>query len=88
MFPNRMARNKNVASGKRFGSRYGRRNRDKYAHLEGQARKKYPCPSCQYTQVTRVAAGIWECKKCGLKFASKAFTVAKPITLRTHTEDI
>ncbi len=83
-----MARNKNVASGKRFGSRYGRRNRDKFALLEGQARKKYPCPTCAYPQAKRLAAGIWECQKCGLKFASKAYTVAKPIVLKRQSEDI
>ncbi len=82
-----MARNKEVASGKRFGSRYGRRNRDKVALLESQARKDYPCPKCGYTQVSRVAAGIWQCRKCGAKFAGRAYTVGKPPVLRARSEE-
>ncbi len=82
-----MARNKAVSSGKRFGSRYGRRNRDRYALLESQARKRYSCPSCNYESVRRVAAGVWSCNKCGYKFASKAYTVVKPVVLRTKSEE-
>lgn len=82
-----MARNKSVASGKRFGSRYGRRNRDRYALLEGTSRKKHTCPSCGYVQVKREAAGIWSCKKCNAKFASKAFSVAKFPNLKQKIEE-
>lgn len=82
-----MARNKAVASGKRFGSRYGRRNRDRFAQLEGQSRKKYSCPECGYEKVKRQAAGIWACKKCGAKFASKAYSVAKFPVLKQKLEE-
>ncbi|MFT4250068.1 MAG: 50S ribosomal protein L37ae [Candidatus Woesearchaeota archaeon] len=82
-----MARSKKVASGKRFGSRYGRRNRDRFALLEAQARKKHVCPSCGYEQAKRVAAGIWSCKKCSAKFASKAYTVTKFPTLKQKLEE-
>ena len=82
-----MGRNKAVASGKRFGSRYGRRNRDRFAKLEGLARKKYSCPGCGYEQVKREAAGIWSCKKCNAKFASKAYTVTKFPTLKQKLEE-
>lgn len=82
-----MGRNKQVASGKRFGSRYGRRNRDRFAKLEAQARKKYSCPKCSYEQVKREAAGIWSCKKCDAKFASKAFSVAKFPVLKQKLEE-
>lgn len=82
-----MARNKAVASGKRFGSRYGRRNRDRFSLLESSARKKHSCPNCGYEQVKRQAVGIWACKKCEAKFASKAFTVAKFPTLKQKIEE-
>ncbi len=83
-----MARNKAVASGKRFGSRYGRRNRDRFAKLEGQARnKKYACPKCGYEKVRREAAGIWSCGKCEAKFASKAYTVTKAPVLKQKVEE-
>lgn len=82
-----MARNKKVASGKRFGSRYGRRNRDRFAVLEGQSRSKHVCPSCGYEKVKRQAAGIWACKKCDVKFASKAYTVTKFPNLKQKIEE-
>ncbi len=82
-----MARNKAVASGKRFGSRYGRRNRDKFAFLETQARKTYSCPSCGYDKVSREAAGIWSCGKCGSKFASRAYQVTKFPVLKQKVEE-
>ena len=83
-----MPRNKLVSSGKRFGSRYGRRNRDKFALAERSARAKYSCPKCAYLRVRRKAAGIWLCGKCGNKFASKAYTVAKPLQLRRQAEEV
>lgn len=82
-----MARNKQVSSGKRFGSRYGRRNRDRFAKLEKQARSRYKCPKCAYEKVERESAGIWLCGKCGAKFASKAYTVAKFPDLKQKVEE-
>lgn len=82
-----MAKTKSSGSGKRFGPRYGRRNRERVSTLETSARKKHVCPNCNYEKVKRQAAGIWACKKCGHKFASKAYTVAKPIALRQAIEE-
>ena len=75
-------------STKRFGSRYGRTLREKLGRVEEQQKKSYKCPSCAYDKVKRVSAGIWLCNKCNRKFASKAYTVAKPISVVKVREEI
>jgi ribosomal protein L37AE/L43A len=66
---------KPVSLGKTFGTRYGRSNRDQYAALAVEARRKHKCPYCSYVQVKRLASsGIWQCKKCTAKFTSRAYT--------------
>ncbi len=73
---------KPVSSGKTFGTRYGRRNRDKYSALANTARAKHTCPYCHYQQVKRLASsGIWECRKCGTKFTARAYTI-EPTTVK------
>ncbi len=67
---------------RRLGSRYGRTVRSKLGKIESEQRKKHVCPYCGYASVKRVSAGIWFCRKCRAKFASKAYTVAKPRAVR------
>jgi len=59
---------------KRFGPRYGRRTKHKFAKIEIEQHKKHKCPYCNKDGVKRVSAGIWECKKCNQKFTGKAYT--------------
>ncbi len=74
---------KTSSSTKRFGARYGKTVKDKVASIEKQQRTKYTCPYCSREQVRRVATGIWECKKCGAKFANKAYTISKQAKIQT-----
>jgi large subunit ribosomal protein L37Ae len=60
---------------KRFGARYGRKPKVKFANIEILQRVKQKCPYCSRTDVKRVAYGIWKCRKCETKFAGKAYTV-------------
>lgn len=69
---------------KRFGVRYGRTIKKKLGKIEAQQKKRHICPYCRYTQVTRKAAGIWHCAKCGSTFANRAYTVAKVASVKTH----
>ena len=57
----------------RFGARYGKRVRSKLADVETKQRVKQKCPLCNKTGVKRVSKGIWECSKCGKKFASDVY---------------
>lgn len=72
-----MVKEKKLKSGNKFGVRYGRKNRDKFAKIENEQRKLHECPSCKDEKVKRIAVGIWSCKKCGITFASKAYTIDK-----------
>jgi large subunit ribosomal protein L37Ae len=60
---------------KRFGARYGRKPKVKFAKIEAEQRAKHPCPYCNKIAVRRLALGIWNCNKCNTKFARKAYTL-------------
>ncbi|MEK6900759.1 MAG: 50S ribosomal protein L37ae [Nanoarchaeota archaeon] len=65
-----------MSTTKRFGARYGRKTKVKYAKAEEQQRAKHKCLSCHKVSVKRCAAGIWQCKKCNVKFVGKAYMPA------------
>lgn len=67
---------------KRYGPRYGRTNKNKAGKIEHLQKDSYICPKCHYKKVKRSYKGVWTCEKCGAKFTSKAYTVAKLPTLR------
>lgn len=58
----------------RFGPRYGTRGKKVVAAIESLQNRPGPCPYCDREALRRVAAGIWTCKKCGVKFAGGAYT--------------
>lgn len=64
---------KKVGSAGRFGTRYGVTIRQKVAEVEKKQKRKHKCPVCNFLRVKRVSTGIWQCKKCGVKFAGKAY---------------
>jgi large subunit ribosomal protein L37Ae len=68
-----MGRKKEVGTVGRFGPRYGKRIRLTVSEIEKVQRQRHVCPRCDMPYVKRVAAGIWKCKKCGLKFAGLAY---------------
>jgi len=57
----------------RFGSRYGKSIREAVLEADKKAKASYNCPFCSRISVRRVAAGIWQCSKCGKKIASGAY---------------
>ncbi len=72
-----MGRTKKVGITGRFGARYGSTIRQRVIAIEKGLRAKHACPNCLKNTLKRVSAGIWECKKCGLKFAGKAYKPGK-----------
>ncbi|MBT4110443.1 50S ribosomal protein L37ae [Candidatus Woesearchaeota archaeon] len=60
---------------KRFGARYGRKPRKKLTKVESQYKGKQKCPYCNKEGIKRVAIGIWQCRKCEVKFAGRAYTI-------------
>ena len=71
-----------LGSVKRFGARYGRKTKLKFSKVETEQRKLHKCPYCNKVAVKRLAAGIWNCRKCGAKFAGKAYSVSRVIILK------
>jgi large subunit ribosomal protein L37Ae len=74
-----MASKEKLGSVKRFGARYGRKTKEKFAKIEKEQRKLHKCPYCNHVKVKRIAVGIWNCRKCNAKFAGKAYSVRKKI---------
>ena len=72
------AKGRVTGSAGRFGPRYGRFGRKLVTESEKISRAKHLCPHCDTVAVKRVGTGIWECKKCGYKFAGGAYTPETP----------
>ncbi len=70
-----MAKKVKLGSTKRFGPRYGRKNKEKIASLENIHRNRQKCPFCNYVKVKRLCQGIWQCGKCDAKFTGKAYYI-------------
>ena len=69
-----MASEEKLGSTKRFGARYGRTVKERFAKIEKKHRGLHKCPYCNMKKVKRQAVGIWQCGKCSAKFAGKAYT--------------
>jgi len=57
----------------RFAARYGVRIRRRIQEVEVGQRKRHPCPRCASVSVKRSSTGIWECARCGVRFAGGAY---------------
>ena len=68
---------KTAGSAKRYGVRYGRTIRQKIGDIEKGLRAKIKCPYCSKSKVKRIAAGIWNCRKCNIKFSGAAYALKK-----------
>ena len=67
-------RTRKIKSAGRYGVRYGSGVKKKLLPIESLQRKKQECPFCKGI-AKRLAAGIWQCKKCKKKFASNAYYI-------------
>lgn len=64
---------------KGYGTRYGRKIRGKLGKYLELKNMKKTCPYCHAPKVKRIAAGIWECRKCDKKFTGKAFELGSTV---------
>jgi large subunit ribosomal protein L37Ae len=67
----------------RFGARYGFTLRKRLSEVERKARWRYLCPSCGAVRVKRVGTAIWQCKRCGVKFAGGAYSITTAVAQST-----
>ncbi len=58
----------------RFKARYGKSIRERVQKIEKKQAVHNICPNCAKPKVKRLAKGIFECKKCGFKFAGGAYS--------------
>jgi large subunit ribosomal protein L37Ae len=72
------AKGKVTGSSGRFGCRYGRFVRKRVNDMEKISRALHRCPKCDMESVARKGTGIWECRKCGYKFAGGAYQPTTP----------
>lgn len=68
-------KSKKTKSAGRFGARYGKKPKDKLVKVEIKQRIKQKCPFCQKLGAKRKAKGIWDCSKCGKKFAEGTYYI-------------
>ncbi len=68
-------KSKKTKSTGRFGPRYGKKIKDRVVKVEKKQRLKQKCPFCNKEGVKRLSKGIWHCKKCDKKFASKTYNL-------------
>lgn len=66
-------RTKKVGSSGRFQARYGVRARTRVRYVEVVQKAKHICLSCGHKKVKRISTSIWQCRKCGIKFAGGAY---------------
>src|SRR3989338_558333 len=77
---------KSYGSVKRFGVRYGTKQKGKVCKIEAERHLATKCPYCHYDQVSRVSSGIWHCRKCKAKFAGKAYVPGGHVAIGGNIE--
>jgi large subunit ribosomal protein L37Ae len=79
-------RTKKVGSVAWMGPRYGIRIRRRVLEIDRARSKPSACPRCSTVTLQRVASGIFECRRCGTRFASNAYVFQAPPAI-TRSQD-
>ncbi len=80
-------RTKKVGSTGWMGPRYGIRIRRRVLEIDRVKRAASACPRCSTVSLHRVSSGIFECRRCGTRYASNAYAFQAPPSI-TRTEKI
>jgi large subunit ribosomal protein L37Ae len=81
-------RTKKVGGTGWMGPRYGIRIRRRVLEIDRARARASPCPRCSTVTLKRVASGIFECRRCGTRFASNAYVFqAPPAITRAEKEE-
>ncbi|MGI0070868.1 MAG: 50S ribosomal protein L37ae [Thermoplasmata archaeon] len=80
-------RTKKVGSTAWMGPRYGIRIRRRVLELDRAAAKPAACPRCSTATLHRVASGIFECRRCGTRFASNAYVFQAPPAITRQAKE-
>ncbi|WP_135826483.1 50S ribosomal protein L37ae [Halorussus ruber] len=67
-----------TGSAGRFGARYGRVARKRVADIESDMNDDHTCPDCGSDAVDRQGTGIWQCGRCGYKYAGGTYRPETP----------
>ncbi|MFB6209986.1 MAG: 50S ribosomal protein L37ae [Halobacteriales archaeon] len=67
-----------TGSAGRFGARYGRVSRRRVSNIEEGMNDDHTCPECGAEKVDRQGTAIWECRRCGHKFAGGTYRPETP----------
>jgi large subunit ribosomal protein L37Ae len=78
-------RTKKVGGTGWMGPRYGIRIRRRVLDIDRAKIAPAACPRCSTTTLARVASGVYECRRCGTRYASSAYVFAAPPAI-TRTE--
>lgn len=66
---------KKVKAAGRLRAGYGKSVRAKITAQEAKQRKSQVCPYCKKAGLVRMSKGIWNCSRCGKKFAAHAYYI-------------
>jgi large subunit ribosomal protein L37Ae len=80
-------RTKKVGNTGWMGPRYGIRIRRRVLEIDRARSVSAACPRCSTITLDRVASGVFECRRCGVRYASGSylFTPPPPITRSERT---
>lgn len=73
-----MPRTQKVGPAGKYGPRYGVKLRRLAAEVERKLKQPHECPSCGARRVKRISTAIWLCRRCGAKFAGRAYVPGGP----------
>jgi large subunit ribosomal protein L37Ae len=71
-------RTKKVGNTGWMGPRYGIRIRRRVLELDRARSVDAACPRCSTVTLARVASGVFECSRCGVRYASGAYLFQAP----------